>query len=349
MSVGSRGLQPIKLQSSLHETIWGDQHLGQIAGKHLPPGARVGESWETEIGNVALNEPYEGKTLGQLVDELGESLIGHRSLDVFGHRFPLLAKFIDAADRLSVQVHPDDEYARVHEGGKLGKTEAWYILHTEPGAQLVYGLERPATEDEVRQAIMQNQLERLLHTFETHPGDVVFVPAGTVHAIGAGVVLYELQEYSDVTYRLYDYGRLQANGRPRELHVAQSLDVMRYTPAGPETVRPVAVPGESPAAQRRVLVGCRYFVLEEIRLSGALAAATRPSSCEIVSVLAGACEVTTPSGASVELGLGDTAVLPAGLGAYTLGGAETRLLRSYVPEADDALLAMWHAGQPISA
>lgn len=344
---GDQHLQPIKVQASLHETIWGGQNLAAVAGKRLPAGARVGESWETETGNLILNEPYRGMTLGALVERLGEQLLGQRAIAVFGRRFPLLAKFIDARDQLSVQVHPNDAYAHEHEGGKLGKTEAWYILGAEPGAELVYGLERQVSAAEVRTAIAETRLEHLLHSFTVHPGDVVFVPAGTVHAIGAGVVLYELQEYSDVTYRLYDYGRLQADGKPRDLHVAQGLDVMRYGPAAAERVRPVDVPGATPEVWRRVLVACRYFVLEEITtLRGALAAETSPSSCEIISVLDGDCQLFGAAGAGIRLGLGETAVLPAHLGAYQVRGAAVRLLRSYVPSEDDMLLRAWRAAQP---
>src|SRR5690348_10604428 len=157
------GLHPIHLRASLHETIWGGQNLARCAGKTLPPGAKVGESWETETGNLAINPPYQGRSLGELVAELGESLLGSQTLAIFGPRFPLLAKFIDAQDKLSVQVHPNDEYARQHEGGKLGKTEAWYILHADPGAALIHGLRRAVTRDDVRQAIADVTLESLVH------------------------------------------------------------------------------------------------------------------------------------------------------------------------------------------
>jgi mannose-6-phosphate isomerase len=347
MGVDQR-LQPIKLQASLHETIWGGQNLAAVAGKRLPPGARVGESWETETGNLAVNEPYRGTTLGALVEQLGASLLGQRAIEVFGPRFPLLAKFIDAQEQLSVQVHPTDAYARAHENGQLGKTEAWYILHAAPGAQLVYGLERQVAADEVRAAIAETRLEQLLHVFAVRPGDVVFVPAGTVHAIGAGIVLYELQEYSDVTYRLYDYGRLQASGKPRELHVARGLEVMRFGAAAAKRVRPVDEPRAAAESRRRVLVGCRYFVLEEIALRGELAGATQATSCEILSVLDGECQVASDAGEGIALGLGETAVLPASLGTYRVRGAAVRLLRSYVPTEDDALLRAWRAAQPAS-
>jgi mannose-6-phosphate isomerase len=337
---------PIKLAATLHETIWGGRDLADVAGKRLPAGARVGESWETEVGNVAVAPPYDGRTLAQLVEELGEALVGARALEVFGPRFPLLAKFLDARDKLSVQVHPADAYAREHEAGKLGKTEAWYILRAEPGAQLVYGLERPATVDEVRRAIAETRLEALLHYVTVRPGDVVFVPAGTVHAIGAGIVLYELQEYSDVTYRLYDYGRLQDDGTPRQLHVAQGLAVMRFDRPAADTAVPAAAPELAPGVARRVLVACQYFVLEELRAGGRWLAATRPTSCEIISVLQGSCQLVPDGGRPLDLGLGETAVLPASLGAYEVRGDDVRFLRSYVPTPDDAAWALWRAAQP---
>src|SRR5262249_54951056 len=150
---------PILLEGSLHSTIWGGRHLAAIAGKRLPDDTPIGESWETAVESVARSAPFTGETLGALVARYGADLLGLRAVEVFGVRFPLLAKFIDARQQLSVQVHPDDAYAAMHEGGKLGKTEAWYILHAEPGAQLIHGLRRAVTRDEVQAAIAATQLE----------------------------------------------------------------------------------------------------------------------------------------------------------------------------------------------
>src|SRR5205085_7114720 len=137
-------LHPIRLEASLHETIWGGRQLEHKGWKRLPLGEVViGEAWETEISTVAQNESYAGKTLGMLVEELGPALLGEQAIAIFGCRFPLLAKFIDANDKLSVQVHPDDSYAARYEGGKLGKTEFWYILASEPGASIVHGFKAP--------------------------------------------------------------------------------------------------------------------------------------------------------------------------------------------------------------
>lgn len=336
-------LGPILLRGSLHETIWGGRNLATIAGKALPAGAAVGESWETALDATATDGAFAGRTLGDLVEELGVALIGTRAREVLGARFPLLAKFIDAQAKLSVQVHPDDAYASAHERGALGKTEAWYILHAEPGAAIVYGLNRNASREEVRQAIAETRLEGLLRDEAVRAGDVIFVPAGTVHAIGGGIVLYELQEYSDITYRLYDYGRLQ-DGAPRPLHVDQALDVMRYAPAAATRATPLEV-ARGREHGRRVLVACRYFLLEELLVDGGSAHRTQPTSCQIVSVLGGACEIRAEGG-TVRLGLGETAVLPATLGDYTLHGERARVLRSSVPDEDDPLLGAWRAAQP---
>jgi len=335
-------LGPLKLRASLHETIWGGRRLATLAGKTLPPDALIGESWETANDAVVETPPFARHTLAELVLRYGPALIGTRAVEIYGRRFPLLTKFIDAQQWLSVQVHPEDDYAAAHEGGKLGKTETWYILHAEPGSQIVYGFTRAVTRDEVRRAIAETQLESLLNTVEVRAGDVVFVPAGTVHAIGAGVALYELQEYSDVTYRLYDYGRLQANGQPRELHVDRALDVLRTEP--PTTVQLTPQPTEPLGANgtQRTLVACPYFVEEELRLDGEAQLTVAPTSCQILTLLDGACEVAGSVGEAITLAHGDTAVLPATLGAATLRSLHAsgaRLILSYVPTADDPALA----------
>ncbi len=346
MTPSSAGPHPIHLRASLHETIWGGQNLARFAGKTVPPGAKIGESWETEVGNRAINPPYQDRSLDNLVDDLGEALLGTQALAVFGPRFPLLAKFIDAQDKLSVQVHPSDAYAQQHEGGKLGKTEAWYILHADPGAVLIHGLRRTITSEQVRQAITNVTLDSLLHEEPVQSGDVIFVPSGTVHAINSGIILYELQEYSDVTYRLYDYGRLTAEGKPRELHVEKALDVMDYEPTPTHKVQPVVLNDSADLALHRCLVASRYFVLEELAFQGAIAAATSLTSCQILSLLDGACTLSAGHDEPLALAKGDTVVLPAALGDYHLASAATcRLLRSYVPTADDTLLRRFWSAQ----
>src|SRR3989441_1000642 len=317
---------PIQLEASLHETIWGGRRLEREGWKRLPEGKLVGEAWETEVSTVVHNGPYAGKTLGTLVDELGVALLGEQAIAVFGQRFPLLAKFIDANAKLSVQVHPDDDYAAQHERGKLGKTEFWYVLAAEPDATIVYGFQAPTSAGEVQHAIEQVRLEELLHEERVAAGDVIFVPAGTVHAIGSGVMLYELQEYSDITYRMYDYGRLTAAGTLRELHIAQSLDVSRYEVSAKVKAQPVALPGGQ-GYEDRCLAACQYFVTREIvfHQSGDTTGYMQDKtgdSCVILTSLGAKIEVRY--GETLEccerLARGQTMVLPAELGNYCIEG-----------------------------
>lgn len=341
-------LYPIRLTASLHTTIWGGQRLARDGWKPLAsPNVATGESWETEITTICQNGPYAGQKLGAIVQELDEALLGAQTISIYGHRFPLLAKFIDAHARLSVQVHPDDDYASAHEHGKLGKTECWYILAAEPGAVIVHGFKAPTSRAAVQQAIEQVRLEDLLHEEVVFPGDVILVPAGTVHAIGGGVMLYELQEYSDLTYRMYDYGRLDAEGKLRELHIDRSLDVASFDISPRVKVTPVQLPS-SGGYEERCLVACRYFALREVKLT---------ANGYMKSITGDSCVILTSLGANMlvhygtkleqkeRLSRGETMVLPASLGDYCIEGAGTFAL-SYVPAPDDSAWKAWEAANP---
>ncbi len=348
-------LYPIRLEASLHETIWGGQRLREEGWKRaVEQVVSIGEAWETEISTVAQNGPYAGKTLGALVEELGGALLGDQAIAIFGRRFPLLAKFIDAHARLSVQVHPDDAFAAQYEGGKLGKTEFWYVLAAEPGAKIVYGFKSSVTSDQVHSAIANAALEELLHEEEVVAGDVIFVPAGTVHAIGSGVLLYELQEYSDITYRMYDYGRLTAAGSPRELHIERSLAVSHFDASPRVKATPLQLAAREGYTDR-CLAACRYFVAREILLGGNAGLpgwmqAQSAQSCIILSSLGADLEVRYGDKLAqvAQLARGQTMVLPAALGSYCLAG-RGRLLLSYVPTADDAAWRLWEAQNSCTA
>ena len=204
-------------------TPWGGERLRTVFGKDIP-APPVGESLEISCIPGLESRDGEGRKLTDLIREHGEAYVGRYA----GKAFPLLLKLIDAREALSVQVHPDDASARVHEGGKLGKTEAWLILDCPEDAELVYGI-RPGTGREaLREACERGSaVEPLLRKVRVRPGDVCSIPAGTVHAIGAGILLYEIQQSSDVTYRFYDWDRTDAQGNRRELHLEKALDVTR--------------------------------------------------------------------------------------------------------------------------
>lgn len=347
---------PLLLKSSLHETIWGGRRLERDKWKQLPQGdVAIGESWETEVSTLVQNGSYAGKTLGNLVDVLDRDLLGRQAVDIFGHRFPLLAKFIDANSQLSVQVHPDDTYAAEHAGGKLGKTEFWYILAAEPGSRIVHGFKAATSRAEVQSAIEHVTLDKLLHEEVVYPCDIIFVPAGTVHAIGSGVMLFELQEYSDITYRMYDYGRLTTSGKPRELHIERSLDVTRYELSHQIKTKPVTLV-DTPVYTDRCLVACRYFVTREVMLKeqndgqGSSIDGKTKSSCIILSSLGAEVQVRygTTLQYSEALSRGETMVLPAALGDYRIEG-RGRLLCSYVPESGDEAWTRWTMRNEVSA
>lgn len=344
-------LYPVRLEASLHETIWGGRRLEHDGWKQFPADdVLIGESWETEVSTIVQNGPYAGQTLGMLVKTLGPLLLGEAASAIFGLRFPLLAKFIDANAQLSVQVHPDDDYAAQYEGGKLGKTEFWYILAAEAGATIVHGFKSATSRETIQQAIQQITLNHFLHEEPVQAGDVIFVPAGTVHAIGKGVLLYELQEYSDVTYRMYDYGRLTASGKLRELHIERSLDVADYDISHQIKMRPVPLTGGI-AYEERCLVACKYFVTRELYLkSGGTTIQDRTNDSCIILTSLGA-EMQVRYGPSLDrcetLARGETMVLPAALGEYSLTGNGV-LLRSYIPTPQDEAWQLWQARNRMS-
>jgi mannose-6-phosphate isomerase len=320
-------LSPLALERRLDSRIWGGSTLGPWLGlADAPPN--LAESWQVYEHNRVVDGPHAGRTLAELVAEYGAALVGTRSSERSGADFPLLAKFIDAADHLSVQVHPDDAYAHTVEAatGFHGKTEAWYILHAAPGADLIHGLTRPSSRDEIAGALSNGSLLGLMRRVPARAGDTIFVPAGTIHAINAGITLFEIQQKSDLTYRVYDYDRRDAQGNRRELHVERALDVTNYDEQPPALVEPKRLD-----ATRTLLVACPYFAMERWALAEPLDTATDPGTFEILTTIEGAAELTWQSG-SRRLARGESIVLPAGLGAYRLAPeTSATLLRCYVP------------------
>lgn len=322
-------IPPLILERRLDSRIWGGDQLGPWLGlADAPP--KLAESWQVYEHNRICGGPFAGQTLAEVVAEYGAALVGSRSFERYGAEFPLLAKFIDAAENLSVQVHPDDEYAHRVEAasGFHGKTEAWYILRAAPGAEIIHGLSRPGDRATFAAAVENGALMDLLRRVQVKAGDTIFVPAGTVHAINAGILLFEIQQKSDLTYRVYDYDRLDEQGRPRELHLQQALDVINYGPP-PQDARPQPL-----AEGRTLLVECPYFAMERWDLSAARDLATEPESFELLTVIEGSADLVWGE-TRYRLQTGMSIVLPASLGAYRVQPAPTTtILRCYVPSGD---------------
>ncbi len=290
------------------ETPWGGERLRTLFGKPIPDD-RTGESLEISAlpgrESVIDNGELAGCTLSQAIAAWGGELLGEWS------EFPLLLKLLDARDTLSVQVHPDDEYARRVEG-KRGKTEAWYILDAQPGARLVFGV-NARTSAELERLSAAGRIEDALNWIDVKPGDCLYIRSGTVHAIGAGIVLYEIQQSSDVTYRMWDWGR------PREIHTRKALDVTRCDmPLEPVTPRVREVLG----GRRAELIDGEFFRLCRLDAMGRMPVET-DSFALLTALDAGLLEY---DGGSLSLERGDSALIPAALGEFALCGHMTALL-----------------------
>ena len=247
---------PLKLKPVLKDIIWGGKRLASEYGKSGGPDKKIAESWELAVHkngvNIIENGEYSGKSLEDLF-KLDKSIV---SPDYNSDKFPLLIKFIDAEQNLSVQVHPDDDYAAEYEN-EPGKTEMWYIIDAKPGAKIVYGLNNDYSREDLQNLIYNNKFESCLNYIEVSPGDVYFIPAGLVHAIGEGILIAEIQQNSDTTYRLYDYNRPGADGKPRELHIKQALDVCIKTKSELKKE-------EFNAKIWNTLIECEYFTVAKI-------------------------------------------------------------------------------------
>lgn len=339
MSMASLALYPLLCERKLVRRIWGGQRIAHWLALPEPRPANLGETWEVYDTNTVRNGHLAGQTLAEITARYGEQLIGTRPILRYGYGFPLLTKFIDANDHLSLQVHPDDEYAHTHESetGFHGKTEAWYILSAQPGANIIYGLKQALDRETFISAIQRSTFEDLVQRVPVRRGDVILVPAGTIHAINRGITLFEIQEKSDLTYRVYDYGRIdRTTGQTRDLHLEKALAVMRMTPSPAAKRMPLSL---EPNNTRLLLVACSHFALEQIAVSGERAMITQSDSLEIITVLEGRGMLIWPGG-MLTLKHGDSVVIPAILGAWTLRSATRtlRVLRGYVPHMERDIL-----------
>ena len=316
-----------KFSPILKNTIWGGTKIAPF--KNIQTSLRkVGESWE--ISGVPGNEtivsggPYAGRNLNDLVAEQKEALVGKANYERFGNEFPLLIKFIDARDDLSIQVHPTDEIAH-RQGRERGKTEMWYLMPSEPEATLLCGLKKHITPDEYKQMVSEKTIVDAIARYRVHEGDCFFLPAGRIHAIGSGCFLAEIQQTSDVTYRIYDFDRHDDLGRPRELHTELAAESINYD------VLPDYQTHYTPAKNQRVqLVECPYFTTSVYDLDQPIDLDyTALDSFVILIGLSGAGIVTEADGTRFVLRAGETILLPATTGRLSVEGT-VKFLETYV-------------------
>lgn len=313
-------LRPFKCTPILRRIRWGGRRLGDLLGKSIADGNDYAESWEVcDHGadqSLVAGGDCDGWPLRRLVRERAAEFLGRHAGTP---QFPLLIKYLDAHDRLSVQVHPNDEQAQAYVSGEHGKTEAWVILAAETGSCLFAGLQPGVTETELRQALSRGTVERCLHRVEVAAGDFLFIPAGTVHAIGEGIVLAEVQQTSDLTFRLFDWNRLGSDGLPRELHVEKSLACIDFSRGPVDKMTPAAVPASGELHEE--LVACPYFTIRRHTTS-------RPRTippddrCHILMGLSGNSDLVTHADSQSllvqSLNPGETIVIPASALPVTL-------------------------------
>lgn len=318
---------PLRFVPLFQYYLWGGRRLVELLGKQAPEGVVVAESWEVvDHGpeqSLVADGPLTGQSLQSLVKVYGRDLLGcHFPLD----QFPLLFKFLDAQQNLSVQVHPNDTQAARLVPPDLGKTEAWVIVHAEPGSRIYAGL-RPGIDRRVlEQRLAAGDAAECLHSFEAKIGDCVFIPAGTVHALGAGLVVAEIQQSSNTTFRLFDWNRLGTDGQPRPLHIAAALEVVDFStgPVEPVTPQPTNRP------QRERLVACDKFVLDRCQLSESEEMGG-DGRFHLVAVLTGRVG-TTDDGMGRPLGTGEVMLVPAAASAVILQPLEPAVvLDIYLP------------------
>ncbi|MGR3309814.1 MAG: type I phosphomannose isomerase catalytic subunit [Candidatus Brocadiales bacterium] len=321
-------LYPLKFRSIYKKKIWAGHRLMTLFGRDISVNERVGESWEiADHGadtTVIKNGPLAGEKLHDIVAKNGIELLGKKWVEartnpslrsragLFVHAasaFPLLVKLIDTREMLSVQVHPDDAYAQKHEGqSEQGKMEAWYIMHAEPGARLVHGVIPGTTVEGLKELLTAGRLEECLNFVTAKVGDVVFIPPGTVHAIGAGILLLEVSQNSDATYRLFDWNRLGEDGEPRPLHIDKALDVIQVQSAG------CGMRNNS-----ELLLECPKFSLELLEFEKYIEEQNNTDNFHILTVIKGEGRLQLGEGKDfVSFSEGESILIPASLKSYEI-------------------------------
>jgi len=324
-------LYPLFFKPVFKNYIWGGRNLATY-GKQLPEHGIVAESWEIASHDdgttVVANGVYAGQSLQYVFEIFGEDLVGSKNRWAIERgKFPLLVKLLDAKQRLSVQVHPNDAFAQENEGDELGKTEMWVVLDAEPGAAIVYGLAKKVSRAAFRQAIDNGDLEQILNTIPIEKGDHICVPAGTLHSILEGVVLVEIQQNSNTTYRVYDWERKNKDGQIRELHIDQALKVIDFNTLGCKLPPPIILEQKDMWVKERLCQN-RYFTTDRYRMQ---AGAEISGQCDgttlaIWGVLNGEAEIAGYTMQAVQFVL-----LPASLGDYHVKAEDNSvLLHTYV-------------------
>lgn len=311
----------LKFIPILKPVIWGGRRLA--AYKDIADGGKpIGESWEISpiegMESVVSEGTFKGMPISELLTRYADDILGARLKSIFGTRFPLLIKFLDTAESLSIQVHPDDETA-LRRHGSPGKSEMWYSIAPEDNSYLYAGFTRKLDSDEFLHLLKENRIEDVLQKYSTRPGDTLFLPAGRIHSLGAGNLVFEVQQASDITYRVYDYDRCDSDGKKRELHIEEGIDVLDFG----NCERSFIANKQAIAGKSQNLLQCRYFTADIMGVEGkeTINLAERDSFTSLTAI-AGDMTVIGPAG-STHLRRGETVLIPAAVDAVSIEGTGT--------------------------
>lgn len=343
----------LRFEPTFVERIWGGTKLRSVLGQATPPGRSIGESWlisdHTSCESVVSSGPQRGRTLRALLEDDTNAVLGSGAQLTVHGRFPLLLKLIDTGDVLSVQVHPDDALAAELDEPDIGKTECWHILHADDDSPIYCGLTSDTDENVFLRAMENGDVDSVLNQFRALANATVFVPAGTVHAIGRGILLAEIQQNSDLTYRVYDWNRVQGNGQGRELHIEKAVRVATYGSQRGGVTAPLA--REAAGAIRQITAACRYFAAERVAVSGRWTSDTEGRSFHMLLGVSGNLKVIGEDGEET-LQPGDAVLVSGSTGPYAVEGTG-QLLLYYVPEMKrdivEPLLNAGHSQEQIGA
>ena len=317
-------LYPLQFEPILKERIWGGEKLKTLLNKPITSKI-TGESWElsTVEGDVSTvaNGDLKGKSLMELIDETPNEILGTRVYERFGKQFPLLFKYLDAREDLSIQVHPNDKLAKERHNS-FGKTEMWYVMQADTNSRIIVGFKKDSSKEEYLKHLHDNTLVSILDDVKAKAGDVFFLETGTVHAIGAGLVVAEIQQTSDITYRLYDFDRVDAQGNKRELHVDLALDAINYNKVDTQKKY------DSQANTSNVVVDCPYFTTNFIPLEDKVEVSKSGETFTVYMCIEGSFEIEY-NGFKHTYIKGDTVLVPAAINAFNLSG-KASILEIYI-------------------
>ena len=320
----------LKFKNIFKSVVWGGEKIAPFKGVNTQQ-KNIGESWELSgvKGNesVVAEGPLAGRTITSLAEEYKGALLGEKVYAATGTEFPLLIKFIDARDDLSIQVHPDDKLAAERHNGSKGKTEMWYVVQADEKAHLMSGLNKEITPEEYAAKVADNTITDVLHDYDVHDGDVFFLPAGRIHSIGSGCFIAEIQQTSDITYRIYDFGRLGLDGKPRELHTELSKAAIDYT-----VLPDYKTPYQSIKDQENELVSCKYFTTSLYELDKEVTKDMSGLDSFVIAIcVEGSGSLTDSEANAVSLRQGETVLIPACSRSFTLHPeGSMKVLTSYI-------------------